>query len=140
MALALAGKFDAIVHGCNCQNKMGAGIARRISLAFPPAHAVDQLTECGDASKLGSYSSAKCGNVWVINAYTQVYYSNTDNNLNLIALDGVMRQIAKDFNGYSIGLPRIGSGLAGGKWSEIEPILSSAFKDSDATIVTLPSP
>ena len=33
IALALTGRFDVIVHGCNCEGDMGAGIARAI-----PAH------------------------------------------------------------------------------------------------------
>ena len=32
LLLALAGHFDVIVHGCNCQCTMGAGVAKAIKL------------------------------------------------------------------------------------------------------------
>lgn len=35
IALDMAGKFDVIVHGCNCFHAMGAGIAKTIATAFP---------------------------------------------------------------------------------------------------------
>ena len=30
ITLALEGEFDVIIHGCNCYNTMGAGIARAV--------------------------------------------------------------------------------------------------------------
>ena len=33
--LAIEGKFDLIVHGCNCFNTMGKGIAKSIRQNFP---------------------------------------------------------------------------------------------------------
>ncbi len=33
--LALAKRFDVIIHGCNCHCEMGAGIARVIKKSFP---------------------------------------------------------------------------------------------------------
>ena len=32
--LAKVGKFDVIVHGCNCLSTMGAGIAPQMAAAF----------------------------------------------------------------------------------------------------------
>ena len=57
IALALAGEFDVIIHGCNCQHTMGAGIAKQIKSHFPAAYAADCATPKG-ASKLGQISSA----------------------------------------------------------------------------------
>ncbi len=59
VALARAGRFDAIVHGCNCFCDMEAGIARAIARAFPEAHAVDRATQAGDAGKLGTVTVAE---------------------------------------------------------------------------------
>ena len=36
--LALAGKFDVIIHGCNCMRAMGAGIAKGIKATCPEAY------------------------------------------------------------------------------------------------------
>jgi O-acetyl-ADP-ribose deacetylase (regulator of RNase III) len=38
LELALAGNFDVIVHGCNCQCTMGAGIAYSISFTVVNAY------------------------------------------------------------------------------------------------------
>ena len=54
LQLALAGHFDVIVHGCNCQCTMGAGIAKAIKLRFPLAFAADQATTAGDRGKFGT--------------------------------------------------------------------------------------
>ena len=41
-ALGFAGEFDAIIHGCNCHNTMGAGIAKSVKQQFPAAYHADQ--------------------------------------------------------------------------------------------------
>lgn len=61
ISLAKNGKFDLIVHGCNCFCTMGSGIAPKIAWAFRgPAgpSQVDDLTEIGDKNKLGTCSYA----------------------------------------------------------------------------------
>nr|WP_314489284.1 macro domain-containing protein [uncultured Kingella sp.] len=74
IALALAGEFDVIIHGCNCRHTMGAGIAKQIKAQFPAAYAADCATPKG-ASKLGQISSATvdCNGreLIIVNAYTQ---------------------------------------------------------------------
>ena len=57
--LALDGRFDVIIHGCNCYCTMGAGIAKAIKNIFPEAYDADCKTEKGSKPKLGSYSSAR---------------------------------------------------------------------------------
>ena len=44
LALARSGRFDVIVHGCNCRHAMGAGIAKQIKDSFPEAWAADLAT------------------------------------------------------------------------------------------------
>jgi O-acetyl-ADP-ribose deacetylase (regulator of RNase III) len=52
--LALDGRFDLIVHGCNCQCAMGAGIAKTVGQVFPEAYKADLATAKGSRAKLGS--------------------------------------------------------------------------------------
>jgi len=72
--LGKSGRFDVIVHGCNCQNEMGAGIARIIAKEFPEAEKADKATEKGDRDKLGTitHATAECEghDLTVVNAYT----------------------------------------------------------------------
>ena len=76
--LALAGRFDVIVHGCNCQCAMGKGIALSIKQQFPEAYAADLATPRGDRAKLGTFSAAEIhrppARFTVVNAYTQFHY------------------------------------------------------------------
>ena len=54
--LALQGKFDVIIHGCNCFHKMGSGLAPKIRAVFPCAWQADLQTEFGSKDKLGTIS------------------------------------------------------------------------------------
>ena len=78
LKLALAGRFDVIVHGCNCQCQMGAGIAKTIKTLFPEVYAADCATTKGSREKLGSFSSAPItrpgASFTVVNAYTQFHW------------------------------------------------------------------
>ena len=56
---ALSGKYDCIVHGCNCQNTMGKGIAKDIRFTWPGVYKSDCKTIKGDLNKLGTYSFIK---------------------------------------------------------------------------------
>ena len=52
LALALDGRFDVIVHGCNCQCQMGKGIAASIKKQFPEAYDADLKTAKADRAKI----------------------------------------------------------------------------------------
>ena len=76
--MALKGCFDVILHGCNCQNAMGAGIALSVKKIFPEAYAADCKTVRGDRNKLGTISTAtvrRSGrDITIVNAYTQYHW------------------------------------------------------------------
>ena len=99
--LALNGTFDVIVHGCNCFNTMGAGVAKAIRTKFPQAYAADIATTRGDRFKLGNYSQSEaCVNgrkLTIVNAYTQFDYGGSKRNVDYDALRSVFRQIKADF-------------------------------------------
>ena len=137
LKLADEGKFDVIIHGCNCFCAMGAGIALQIRNKYPEAYRADKQTEQGDINKLGSYSSYTYPNgLTVVNAYTQYMPGYNDLRQNYRAIDDVMKQIVVDFEGKKIGLPLIGAGLAGGDWNIIRDIIKNNLKDKvDYTIV-----
>ena len=61
--MAEQGKFDIIVHGCSCQNRMESGIAKQIRDRYPKAYMVDQLTQKGDSGKLGCFTQAHVNGV-----------------------------------------------------------------------------
>lgn len=132
VALAKEGYFDVLVHGCNCFNTMGAGVAKQIKQNFPKAYEVDCETESGSIEKLGTYTHADItlenGSILtVVNAYTQYDYGTKEKKIDLAALSKVFRQIARDFAGKIIAYPAIGAGLAGGSWIQIKPVIDQAL-------------
>lgn len=138
--LAKEGKFDAIVHGCNIFNCMGAGIAKQIKREFPEAYEADQTTKKGDRSKLGTFTMAITNhmgthvNLAVLNAYTQHTYWKP-NPVDYNAIRKVFTDINFRFSGDEIGIPKIGAGLAGGDWDLIAEIINDATPDLNITLV-----
>jgi len=138
---AINGQFEVIVHGCNCFNVMGAGIAKQIKFAFPEAFKIDSMTKKGDAQKLGKCSLVKIKNnggnsIIVVNAYTQYYYGKQQKiNTYYSAIKNCMIWIRKNLSGKKIGMPLIGAGLGGGDWNIISNIIEEELEDEDVTIV-----
>lgn len=139
IALAIEGKFDVIIHGCNCFCTMGAGIAKTIKQNFPPAYQADLATEKGDKSKLGSISWAKVetpnGQLIVVNAYTQFHWRGNGKKVDYQAIQTAFEDIKKQFSGLHIGYPAIGAGLAGGDWNIISNIIAKALEGEKHTFV-----
>ena len=139
LALANAGDFDVIIHGCNCQNTMGAGIAKSIKKHFPAAYDADLATEKGSRDKLGTYSSATvyCDGraLTIVNAYTQFNWRGRGIKADYDAIRSVFAAIKSDFAGKRIGYPLIGAGLAGGDWDVISEIITEELDGENHTLV-----
>jgi O-acetyl-ADP-ribose deacetylase (regulator of RNase III) len=136
--LALEGKFDVIVHGCNCFHNFGAGIALQILKRFPIVFEQDKKTVYGDRNKLGSISfcTVPLGRGFVaVNAYTQYACGVGKRQVDYIALRNCFKCIKKEFTGYRIGYPLIGAGLAGGDWDIISEIINNELGNEDHTLV-----
>lgn len=122
--LADQGRFDYIIHGCNCQHLMSAGIAGQIRRRYPQAYEADRATVPNDPTKLGTYSQALCqasdGTPFrIINAYTQfdVRRRGGPPVFDYTAFYRVLDQIAQStISTARWGFPMIGAGLAGGDY------------------------
>lgn len=149
ISVAKQGMFDVIVHGCNCFNVMNAGLAKQIKHQFPEAWEADQCTVRGDITKLGNFSFATIEldkgktrihmgkTLDIINAYIQFNYGLEKVHIDYEALTLCMRKINHLYKGQSIGLPKIGSGLAQGDWNKIKDIIKTELKDMRVTLVYL---
>lgn len=133
--LAREGRFDLIVHGCNCFCAMEAGIARQIKEQFPGAYRADWATKKGDRDKLGTISTAETGGLTIVNAYTQYHYSGANVLLDYDALRCCLKTIKQQFPGKRIGLPKIGAGLAGGDWDKIITIIDEELRGEKWQVV-----
>lgn len=145
--LAEQGRFDVIVHGCNCFHTMGAGIAKEIATRYPLVLEVDKkYTQNGDKSKLGGYTytgvtSPQGGYFIIINAYTQHRYGRPKNELEPLldygAVKSVFKLLKTEFGDKRIGYPKIGAGLAGGDWNIISTIIEQELAGSRHELVVL---
>jgi len=139
LELALAGHFDVIVHGCNCQCVMGKGIAKTIRQKFPEAYAADRATQKSDRKKLGTISLAEISRdavrFTVVNAYIQWHWRGRGVKVDYEALRSAMHLVNLQFANLRVGLPLIGAGLAGGDWTVIAEIIKAELTDVELTVV-----
>lgn len=139
LRFALDGRFDVIVHGCNCQCAMGKGIALSIKQQFPEAYEADLRTPKGDRAKLGTISTAEVvrlpARFTVVNAYTQFHWRGEGVLADYDAIRSAFGVIKRQFAGQRIGYPRIGAGLAKGDWNTIAAIIDEVLKGEDHTLV-----
>jgi O-acetyl-ADP-ribose deacetylase (regulator of RNase III) len=139
LKMALDGHFDVIVHGCNCQCTMGAGIALAVRNTFPEAFAADCATAKGDRNKLGTISVASVvrggRSLTIVNGYTQFHWRGRGVLVDYEAVRSVMRHVKIAFSGRRIGYPKIGAGLAGGDWVRIAAIVDEELDGEDHAFV-----
>lgn len=142
ITLAKQGKFDVITHGCNCRSIMGAGIAVPMNLHFDCSQFPMEL-QGASALKLGNidfkydtrFENEGGHPLIVVNSYTQNHPRVDLKPIDYEALTLCMRKINIRFKGMHIGLPKLGSGLAGGDWNRIKKIIQRELVDCKTTVV-----
>lgn len=120
LKLAEEGKFNIIVHGCNCQNTMGSGIAKQIKDNYPDAFVADTIHDIAlkdnRYQKLGNFTLANIADRFtIVNAYTQFDYlpRNVDH-FEYASFAVILQKLADSYGHCEFGFPYIGMGLAGG--------------------------
>ncbi|MEG1311737.1 MAG: macro domain-containing protein [Romboutsia sp.] len=135
--------WDAFIHGCNCFTTMGGGIARIVKQEFPEAYKTDLKTLSGDRSKVGTFTSVHTKNKWIINAYTQYHFAAKGQDVFEYEgfrkiLKSVVTIIKSNYKtDYTLAMPKIGAGLAGGNWDDIYDIIVEECKDINVIIYSL---
>ena len=122
-----------VVHGCNAQGVMGAGVARAIKEKHFRAYTqykrevvANQKYNKTGISLLGKVIWAVCGDKVIGNAITQEFYGRAP--IRYCSYDAI-RKCMQHINQYireeggSVAMPRIGAGLAGGDWEIISQII-----------------
>lgn len=131
--LAEQGAFTVIVHGCNCHNTMGSGIAKEIRERYQGAYDADTLaTEQwkNPVAKLGNFSTystiGKGLPFIIVNAYTQLDYNKKDEEfIDRFEYESFYLILKKleALGPVDFGFPYIGMGLAGGDKDRIIAML-----------------
>lgn len=123
--------YDVLLHGCNCFCDMDSGFARHVRLLYPNVYHADCETEKGNIDKLGTYSYANTEHGIIVNMYTQYHGGE---NFDINAFKNAMNIISKDYKNRKICMPKIGTGIGGGNWLDIEKILKDDFSYLDITV------
>ena len=134
--LAEAGEFNIIVHGANCWNTMGSGIAREIRERYPKAYEVDGTTIAGDYNKLGNYTIMLGKQFNIINAYTQFGFNRggaRDDVFEYASFAVILQKLAYEYPTCKFGFPLIGQGLAGGDPGKIMALLKDFSNKVEST-------
>ncbi len=128
-------------HGCNCSGGYGSGVAA--GMAKNHSKAKDwYLTkfQSEEGWELGDVQFVTSGDKIIANCATQDgYMPRNVCHADYPAIRKCM-ELVKDYaqsHKYSIAIPKIGAGLAGGDWNIIEGILKEVFSDYDVTIYCL---
>jgi len=138
-----------IVHGCNCQGKMGAGVAKAIREKYPNVFKEYKML-CDHYSQdkkldslLGRCQIVHCpdGKI-VINTITQMNYGRQKGvvYVSYAALRTIfasLNEFSRRTNTKEIAMPKIGAGLAGGDWAVIEKIIEEELTDVQPVVYYL---
>lgn len=133
-----SGEVGAIGHQANCMNTMGSGVAKVLRAAFPEIYEADQATVKGDTAKLGSLSWTFNEHGMMFNLYGQFNYGYDGTQYtDLQALENaftIMSLFLDAANVTKVGLPKLGCGLAGAKWEDVEAIILRQLPDKDIIV------
>lgn len=129
-----------IMHGVNCNPSINdSGVAAILWAQYPQAlKGAQQYAKVHHMHGLGSFCAVRGVNkgksVQIINAYTQ-YYGGP--NFMLPAWEQIVKDLNLKYAGQTIKMPRIGAGIGGGNWAEIEDVLLTHGKSVNWEVVCL---
>lgn len=133
-----------IVHVCNDVGTWGAGFVKAVSARWPqPEAAYRRWHRTGRSTTGAPFTLGQIEGVpvaeklWVVNligqhglarpGYVPVRYDAIADGLRRSATAAVAR-------GASVHMPRIGCGLAGGTWEEVEPIIDATLTEAGVEV------
>lgn len=145
------GEVKAIAHQANCFNTMNSGVAKAIRAFCPAVYDADCATTKGDPDKLGTltftpaYQDKKKSAVigddvgLIFNLYGQYNYGREKGVIytDLKALGNAFHQMKLFLDAVgitSVGLPKLGAGLGGAKWEDVESAIITELAGLNVTI------
>jgi len=129
-----------IAHVCNDIGGWGKGFVMAISKKWTsPETKYREWHKSQNDFALGSIQLVKVeSDLWIANMIGQrdIKSKNGVPPIRYDAIETCLKKLADEAKSIeaSVHMPRIGCGLAGGKWEEIEPLLFSALVSSDIVV------
>lgn len=118
-----------VAHICNDVGAWGAGFVQAVSRRWPQPEAAYRAWGHRSLGNIQLVRVEQDPNVWVANMVAQHGIGRNRSGVPPIryaALERCLRTLTPiaDEEGASVHMPRIGCGLAGGSWDQIEPIIT----------------
>jgi O-acetyl-ADP-ribose deacetylase (regulator of RNase III) len=130
-----------IVHVCNDIGGWGKGFVMAISAKWKePEQQYRQWYQSQQEFTLGEVQFIQVeDDIWIANLIGQRKINKDENGNPPIRYEAVAEGLEKiavfaKENNASIHMPRIGCGLAGGKWEMIEPIILTTLSEKDISV------
>ena len=133
-----------IVHICNDQGKWGKGFVMALSKKWDkPEKEYRKWYDSGKDFDLGAVQFVEVESeedIWVANLIGQHKTTEDDEGKPPIRYQAIdaglakVREKAKELSA-TVHMPKIGTGLAGGKWEKIEPMIKQRLADHGVEVV-----
>lgn len=136
-------KYSVICHCCNALGAWGKGFVVPLGKKYPIAKEkyLELIKNSSKATILGSVSFAKATDkIIVANIIGQydIYPRNGKIPLDYAALEKGFKFIIEIFKmhkmPFTVHMPKIGCGLAGGDWNRVENIIKNTFINSNIEV------
>lgn len=128
-------KCDIIAHGVNCRGAFGSGIAGQIARLFPFAKVAYLEKFKREGWRPGevqiAQSDDEAPSKIIANCATQLNYGSTGVYVDYEAIGIAMSKVLDfaDEHHFSVAIPRIGCGLAGGQWKIVSNIIQQCLQE-----------
>lgn len=139
---------NIIAHGCNCKGGFGSGLAGQIAKKWPRVREAYLEHHNIFGWKLGDVQLVFCNDDFsfpiIANMATQKDFGYDGKKyVDYNAVGKCLKQVFMyaDKKGYSIAMPRVGCGLAGGNWEAVKRIvefLSQEYPGVAVEVYALP--
>lgn len=131
-------EIDAMAHGVNCKGGFGSGIAGQLRETLPHTARDYRKKFLGSGWRLGDVQEVVSYRFIIYNCATQDDFGGDGKKY--VSYDAVYECMNKlhsicEVSMLTLGLPRIGAGLAGGSWDVIHEIIKDVFKDSKVKVI-----
>ncbi|MFD3706273.1 macro domain-containing protein [Nocardia sp. NPDC058658] len=127
--------LDALGHGCNCAGVMGRGIATEFKRRWPPMYD-EYRVRCRDGRFTpGSLFVWQTDGLTIYNLGTQSTWRRNATISAIASSVGLMLDHADEVNLQRIGIPRIGAGLGGLDWPDVEGAIMPLIDTSDVEVI-----
>ena len=133
--------LPVIMHGCNMQGVMGAGLAKQIKSKYPKSY-IDYVNEL-PSKHLGDIIWSEMDDTIIIHALTQIHYGR--DHRRYVSYEAIERAMIKALERMDamfgkdsvLAMPKIGCGLANGRWKSVLKVIEPICMDYDVQVFEL---